>query len=116
MREIAHVELARTTRAVFVQGSYAYTASGRSGMGVVDVSDPPNPRFYSYTKTPGYATDVHVTGSVAYVTNNVHGLRVIDVSNPLRAHEIAHLEIPGLSYGVFSTEKYVYVVSLEEGD
>jgi hypothetical protein len=67
---------------VVVQGKYAYTANGWSGLGVVDVSNPESPRPIGMTKAGRYATDVHVRGSLAYLAANQGGIRIFDVSKP----------------------------------
>ena len=63
---------------VEVVGSLAYVADERSGLRVMDVSNPAAPVELGALDTPGYAMDVEVVGSLAYVADHYSGLRVLD--------------------------------------
>jgi hypothetical protein len=71
---------------VYVTGSYAYTASHRGGLRVLDVSTPATPSLISsYAPPSGF--DIDVQGSYVYLASYEQyrsGLAIFDVSNPAR--------------------------------
>jgi len=73
---------------IAVDGRYAYVAACESGVHVVDVSDPDNPRTVKVYDTPGCATDVVVEGEYAYIADGWAGLRVLFVANPASPVEV----------------------------
>ncbi len=76
------------TRAVAVQGIYAYVGVGPY-LVVLNVSDPTNLREVGRTDAmPDIVQDVAVAGNYAYVADGRGGLRVIDISNPSAPREV----------------------------
>ena len=70
---------------IAVEGSFAYVASGKSGLSVADISDENAPRLSGSFDTPGEARDVAVSGNFAFVADASAGLQVLDVPlSPLR--------------------------------
>jgi formylglycine-generating enzyme required for sulfatase activity len=51
------------TQDVAVLGHYAYVAAGQSGLHVVDIQDPANPRSVLWTDTPKFAKSIALTRS-----------------------------------------------------
>ena len=47
---------------VYVSGDYAYIADGTSGLAVMNISDPTNPREPEYKPTTGDAYGIYVSG------------------------------------------------------
>jgi hypothetical protein len=80
---------------VEVLGTLAYVAAGRSGLHVIDVSNPWFPVEIGALDTPGSAVEVEVVGDLAYVADGSSGLRVIDVSNPASPVELGALDARG---------------------
>jgi len=74
---------------VVVQGDYAYLATGNSGLQVVDISDPEDPRSVGYCLVPDNAIALAVSGDIAYVACGV--LAVIDISNPTDPRPICNI-------------------------
>ena len=91
-----------------VEGGYAYVADRRSGLHILDVSQPTEPTRIATVNTPGNALDVEVAGSYAYVADYNRGLRIIDISDPSRPQEVGAY---GLDYvwDVAVAGDYAYV-------
>jgi hypothetical protein len=100
---------------VAIQGNYAYIASGKTGLRILDISDPDDPAEIGYCDTPGEANGVAVSGNYAYVADMMCDLRVIDISNPSHPHEIAWLETGTMAYDVDCDENFVYLVDRWDG-
>ena len=79
---LSFLPLSGFANGVAVSGSYAFVATGVTGLQVVDVSDLSSPRLVGAVDTPGNANDVRVVGSYAYVADGPAGLAVVDISNP----------------------------------
>jgi len=113
---------------VFVLGSYAYVADSRSGLGVIDVSDPANPHLVgSHEMFMGYV-GVYVSGSYGYMAATFHidgghdygGLRILDISNPANPQEVGSLYLGYRTGGnhpvaVSVSGPYVYLAGGHEG-
>lgn len=69
-------------RGVAVKGKYAYVAAGRSGLHVVDLTDPLNPRGVGYYQTTGDAVSVAINLPALYLADTLAGLITLDLSNP----------------------------------
>jgi hypothetical protein len=67
---------------VAVQGNYAYVALGKSGLAVIDITDPNRQLQVGSPATSAYANDVTIAGGYAYVAVQDAG---IDVKKATRA-------------------------------
>jgi hypothetical protein len=99
---------------VYVQGQYAYVATG-TGLQVVDVSNPASPTIVGSTVGSG-SIAVFVQGRYAYLGNTSDALQIIDISTPT-----APVALPGTvstSSGledIFVQGRYVYVTANAAG-
>jgi len=69
---------------VFVQGNYAYCLSGKTGLDIIDISNPTSPLRKGRFDTTAYADvrEIFVNNNYAYVANSEDGVKIIDVSDP----------------------------------
>lgn len=69
---------------VTVSGNVACVADGEAGLGLIDVSDPRQPRqIRSYdTSESGYAMGIAVVSNLCYVADTSTGFQVIDITDP----------------------------------
>ncbi len=84
---------------VAVSGNYAYVAAMKSGIRILDVSDPANPYEVASFSWRSDAYDVEVAGNYAYVAVMTEGLRVLDISDPLHPQEVGYVDT-FTAYGV----------------
>ncbi len=102
-------------RDVTVEGDLAYVATGRTGLCILDVSDPVNPREIGTCDTPGWAYDVAVSGSLAFVADRHEGLMVVDVTVPQSPCEVGSCNTPGRAYGVAVSGGLAFVADFDGG-
>lgn len=111
LKHIGHCRIFGQPEDVVVRGSYAYVASGQSGLQIVDVSDPVAPRMLGKCNTPGYAVGVCITGGYAHVADSEAGLCCIDVSDPNAPVEVRSFSDLGNVQVVASDPNHLYVGS-----
>jgi hypothetical protein len=64
---------------VYVIGHHAYVAGGASGLYMVNISRPANPKKVATVNTPGETKGVYAISSFVYVAGPGFGLGVFDV-------------------------------------
>jgi len=69
---------------VFIQDNYAYCLSGKTGLDIIDISNPASPVRKGRFDTTAYADarEVFVNSNYAYIANTGDGVKIIDISNP----------------------------------
>jgi hypothetical protein len=87
---------------------------GGSGLQVIDISNPKNPRIVAACDTPGSARGIYVTGTYAYVADK-QALHVIDISNPKNPRIMGACDTPGSAQSVYVTGTYAYVADAGSG-
>jgi hypothetical protein len=99
-----------------IVGNYAYVADGRSGLQIIDISNPLTPTLKGNYDTSGFAYDVQVVGNSAYVADYDSGLQIIDISNPLTPTLKGNYDAPSSgAYGVQIVDNYAYVADGRSG-
>ncbi len=88
--EISNLEIDEAY-AVDILGNYAFVASARSGLVVVDISNPNEPYIATNLDTLDEALDIKIKDNYAYIADNLSGLVIIDISAPTE---------PVLTYGL----------------
>jgi len=89
---------------ITVSEDRAYIAGGKSGLLIIDISDPYEIRLLNSIETPGYARDVAVEGSIAYIADGDKGLQIASLANLSISGQII-FENPTLSYARRITAK-----------
>jgi hypothetical protein len=100
---------------VTVAGTHVYVTDVYSGLYVIDVSDPADPRIVGSVGTPGLANGVAVAGSYAYVADGQSGLMVIDISNPAAPQIVGEADTPDNAHGVAVLGTYAFVADSHSG-
>jgi hypothetical protein len=108
----------RVVYGVDVSGRHAYVAAA-SGLWVIDVSTPANPRTAAFFDTTDHAREVAVSGVHAFVAKDNHpgeptGLLVIDVSDPSRPVEVGNYDLED-AMSVTVDGRYLYVTEGGKG-
>ena len=103
------------TRAVAVQGNYAYIGEGPR-LTVLDISNPALPTVVGKTPLlPDVVRGVAVAGDYAYVADWDAGLRVVDVSDLAHPTEVGYYDTPGSAEDVAVAGGYAYVADEDAG-
>ena len=74
--------VAQSETAAGFAGRYAYVACGASGLQVVDLTDPLNPRLVGTVAAAGSSRDVETVDTRVYAADGTAGLQVIDATQP----------------------------------
>src|SRR5947208_1416046 len=79
-------------KAIVVAGGYAYFATGKAGLRIIDVHNPVVPfEIGSYAKSSLAIQDVAVQNAYAYATSSPSKLLIIDLTDPARPAELGAL-------------------------
>lgn len=113
---------------IVVDGSYAYIATGDSGLQMIDITSPENPFKEGDCDTPGYAKAVRIktyetsgqngltdTRKYAFVADGHEGLQVIDTTFPGNSFIVSSCNTPGIAESLNISDSYAYVVDGEWG-
>jgi hypothetical protein len=95
--------------------SFAYTTCAMSGLVIVKISNPAQPRVVGQVAVPSYAYGVDLSGAHAMVTAGSAGLRVEDVSDPYHPYEVGFHDTPGYAHSVCCVGSYIYVAADSAG-
>jgi len=110
MTEVGHVGGIGYTYDVKVDGDYACTANGASGLKVFDVSTPSNPVCIATRSSSGNSACVEFAGDYLYLGDGPGGFKVYDRSSPSNPVEIAHIDdFVGHVSSLDAAEAYLYV-------
>lgn len=89
---VAHLEppdWSEYSSELIVAAPYLYIGDSQSGLQIVDISDPTDPRRVALYHAPGDdIRDLVLQGNLLYVANGIKGLRVLDLSTPAAPQEI----------------------------
>jgi len=80
-----------------VQDGIAYIANGRSGLLIVDVSDPASPQLVSTIALPGYSKGVRFHQNLVYLVSLRDGVHIVDVTLPAKPLLIGTVPLSRLS-------------------
>lgn len=102
---------------VFVQGNHAYIAYERSGLHIVDVSNPANPVLtYRYDVTGYTVTDVFVKDNYAYLAHRQRGPVILDISDPSSPKKVGEKNIAFNGDSEITVNgDYAYFTAFQEG-
>jgi hypothetical protein len=100
---------------VTVQGNYAYLSTRQSGLSVIDISDPENPREVSFYDSPGDTRSTTIVGNYAYLADGAAGIRVVDITDSSHPFEVGFLNTPGLTNEIAIAGNWAYVADGDNG-
>ncbi len=116
LREAGSLDLADLAVDVVVADGLAYVVTWESGLNIVDLADPANPRARGTFTTPGSMQNVTVSGQYAYATGGgENGLLVLDVTDPSAPQTVGALPSLPFAGAVALVEGHAYVPAWVEG-
>lgn len=87
-RELSRMPLPGNNFAITIAGSRAYVSGQDTGLHVLDLQDPAEPKWLSTATTARIAAHTSIYGNIAYVSMYQDGLNMIDVSDPRNMRSI----------------------------
>ena len=81
-----------------------YLSDNQTGLHIINVDNPQQPRRLSVQPTVGNATDVVLRGTLAYVADGKGGIQTVDVSEPVAPKWLHRYASDGTAYGVAVVE------------
>ncbi|MDP8239162.1 MAG: T9SS type A sorting domain-containing protein [Candidatus Hatepunaea meridiana] len=94
---------------IAVLDDYAYVASGRTGLRILDISDADSFREVISCRIPGQALGVSLMGDLACVTSRLRNVHIVDISEPLQPEFIGVCECRNVTSRAVALEGFVYV-------
>lgn len=94
-----------------VAGKIACVTADESGLQVIDVSNPADPRIVGNVSTPGPTRLVAMADGFAYVSAGVSGLLIVDLADPNAPHVAGQITLAGPADGVAAAGGIVYVAT-----
>lgn len=102
-------------RGVYISDSIAYVADEKSGLQIINVSDPAASKLLGSYDTPGEAYGVYVSNGTAYVADGDSGLQIINVSDPATPKPLGNYNTPDWAYSVQVLGNTAYVAANKSG-
>lgn len=95
--------------AVFVVENLAYVADWRSGVRIIDVSDPANPRETGSFSTRQRCNDIEVLDTFAFVTDDDSGLSIYSIADVANPYYVGGLIVGDGIHNLSVKGDYVYL-------
>ena len=95
--------------ALQVQNNIVYIANGRSGLLIVDVTNPEKPAILSTVAISGTAKEVKVVNGKAFIASHQHGIVVVNIEDPKKPVVLNNILIPGVMKGLQVVGNFIYV-------
>ncbi len=104
------------SRAVAVQGNFAYVCDDTVGLRVIDISDPLHPTQVACFDTPGEVANIKIVDNYAFVIDYGVGLKILNISNPYSITQIGSLTPPHFSgIDLAISGNYAYIADISNG-
>lgn len=104
-----------SAQALIVKGRFAYLANGGSGLLIVEVADPRQPKIVSSLQLQGFSYGLSVAGDFLSVGNRYQGVQYVDIQDPLRPKLLGSIRAHDVSRGVILDGGKIYLASGEQG-
>jgi hypothetical protein len=101
---------------VCVSGNYAYCVVPESGVDIIDLGDPSNPREVGFYEISGDIYSIAGSGSEIFLACGSGGLMIVDVSTPQSPLLKSTYNSSGFIYGVFIRGVYAYLWGSESSE
>lgn len=100
---------------VVVQNGYAYLASGRAGLQVLDVRNPAHIERIGVLATPHFARRLVLVGHFLYLALGDNVLAVVDISNPRAPRQVGQVTLGGAVTDLALQDDYLYLAIEGQG-
>jgi hypothetical protein len=100
---------------VVVQNSYAYLASGRTGLQVLDVRNPAQIEPVGALATHHFARRLALVGHFVYLAIGKDTLAVVDISTPHAPRQVGQITLGGAVTDLALQDDYLYLAIERQG-
>lgn len=100
---------------VYPQNGIVYVANGRSGLLIIDATNPVEPIILSSTAIAGFCREVRVVDQKAYITSSRGGITVVDIKDPENPTVLNNILVSSISKGLQVVGDLIYVAQKEMG-
>ncbi len=94
---------------IFFKDFRLYVTNVWSGLQVLDVTSPENPRELGVYRSEHRAHNVFVHDNYAYMSEELYGVEILDISNPSNIESVGRIRTKGDAFWVVADYPYVYV-------
>ncbi|MFO7577520.1 MAG: hypothetical protein R6W66_07310 [Pelovirga sp.] len=100
---------------VRVRDGIAFIANGRSGLLLVDVRNPRQPRLLTSVGLPGYSKGLLLHQDLAFVVSQGHGISIVDISSPQHPQLTGNIPLGRISRKLLIDENLLYYSQSQKG-
>lgn len=100
---------------VVVQNGYAYLASGKVGLQVLDVRNPAQIERIGALTTPHFARRLALVGHFLYLAIGEDALALVDISNPRSPRQVGQITLGGAVTDLARQDDYLYLAIEGQG-
>ncbi len=98
------------------EAGFCFLACGRSGLQIVDVSDPNEPFVAGYwDENQGNAYGLDVDGDWAYIADDLFGMSIVNISDPENPVLTSAINTPGKAWDITVSGDLAYIADGESG-
>ncbi|MCK4420930.1 hypothetical protein KAW48_03950 [candidate division WOR-3 bacterium] len=87
-------------RDIVVDGKYAYIATGKRGVSIIDITDPSSPKKISNVASMAYTYSLDIQGFNLFIADGKAGVRVIDIRDKGNPRQIGFISTGYLSLDI----------------
>jgi hypothetical protein len=95
--------------------SRGFPADTNTGIWVIDVAHPSNPRIAAHLYLLGGGHRIAVCKNYAYIIRSDTGCAIVDVTNPLNPTLLSKYRTQGSVYGLAAKDNYIYLAVRDSG-
>jgi hypothetical protein len=104
-----------SARNVYVRSNLVYLLHRRSGLEILDVSNPAAPVHHAFYDTGDYGSGLSIVGTNAYVADLFFGVEEIDITFPTALRRVRTYYPPGGAVYLKSAGPFFYIVDGSSG-
>ena len=116
--QVYSYEFSEDVGGLAVKGDYAYIANNSAGFSIVDVSDPADPDWPSFTSTIdtfGRISDCVIEGDNLYLLTSGIGLQIYDITDPVAPVFLGKYSTTGLASAIDVKNNWIFIADCSEG-
>lgn len=103
------------TKQLVIQNQKAILNNTKSGIKVVDISDPSHLSETGFYDSPGSTRKVIVKDDIAYLSDLWAGIQIINISDASPSFELSRFQTSSKAHGIVATGDYLYLAEMFNG-